>query len=92
VPMALMIDEACLVARVGRNSLYLALQAGALRARKIGTKTVILVDDLRAWLEGLPLASFSDACEAKTLSPGTARAPAGTAAAPSPKRRLIAAE
>ncbi|MDI2071058.1 MULTISPECIES: helix-turn-helix domain-containing protein [Bradyrhizobium] len=87
-----MIDEACVVARVGRNSLYLALQGGALRARKLRTKTVILVDDLRAWLESLPLASFSNACEPRKTFPRESSPPVRTAAAPSPKRRLIAAE
>lgn len=86
VPLALTIEEAGLVSRVGRNSLYAAIQTGALRARKLGKKILILTDDLRAWLESLPVASSGDS------SNGTPRAPAETAAAPSPKRRLIAAE
>jgi excisionase family DNA binding protein len=56
-PMAFTIEEAGLVSRIGRNSLYLAVQTGALRARKLGKKTLILRDDLRAWLESLPPAS-----------------------------------
>ncbi|WP_375783030.1 MULTISPECIES: helix-turn-helix domain-containing protein [unclassified Bradyrhizobium] len=49
-----MIDEACLVARVGRNTLYKAVDSGALRARKLGKKTLILREDLQRWLEDLP--------------------------------------
>jgi excisionase family DNA binding protein len=56
-PMAFTIEEAGVVSRVGRNSLYSAVETGALRARKIGRKTLILRDDLRAWLEALPTAA-----------------------------------
>jgi excisionase family DNA binding protein len=87
--MAFTIEEAGQVSRIGRNSLYLAVQTGALRARKLGKKTLILRDDLRAWLESLPPASSGGASEAEN-PPGKTRAPAKTAAAPS--RRLLAAE
>jgi excisionase family DNA binding protein len=90
-PMAFTVDEAVVVSRIGRNSLYLAVETGALRARKLGRKTLILKDDLRAWLESLPSASSGGANEAEKL-PGKNRAPAEPAAAPSPKRRLVAAE
>lgn len=81
-PLALTIAEACQVARVGRSNLGIAIQGGALRARKLGTKTLILRSDLLAWLEGLPLASTSDANTGKTPAPADAS---------SPKRRLVAA-
>jgi excisionase family DNA binding protein len=42
------------VAGVSRTVLYQEIAAGRLRARKVGTATVILADDLRAWLESLP--------------------------------------
>jgi excisionase family DNA binding protein len=77
-----MVDEACAVARVGRNNLYRAIQTGALRAKKLGNKTLILTDDLRAWLKNLP--------DFVSESSGTPEAV--TAAAPSAKRRLVGAE
>jgi excisionase family DNA binding protein len=60
-PLAYTIDEACLVARIGRNTIYKAINSGALRARKLGNKTLILRDDLRAWLEYLPLVEAEQA-------------------------------
>jgi excisionase family DNA binding protein len=90
-PLAFTVEEASQVSRIGRNQLYLSVQTGALRARKLGKKTLILRDDLRAWLESLPPASSGGASEAEKF-PEKTRTPAETAAAPSPKRRLIAAE
>ena len=37
-----------------RRAIYAALNSGALKARKNGKRTVILDDDLRAWLTSLP--------------------------------------
>ena len=51
------IDGACEAAGVGRTSIYEAIRAGALKARKLGRRTIILDEDLRAWLASLPLAS-----------------------------------
>jgi hypothetical protein len=84
------INESCKISRVGRNTIYLAIQSGALLARKIGNRTVILDDDLRAWLQNLPLMVPTTNVVTKDAS-----APAETAAAPSrraAKRRLVAAE
>ncbi|MCK1507552.1 helix-turn-helix domain-containing protein [Bradyrhizobium sp. 18] len=89
-PLAFTVEEAGQVSRIGRNQLYLAVQTGALRARKLGKKTLILRDDLRAWLESLPFASSRSASEAESL-PGKNRFSAA-AAEPAPKRRLVAAE
>jgi excisionase family DNA binding protein len=52
--LALKISEACAAARVGRTALYQAIQRGELPARKRGKSTLILVDDLRRWVESLP--------------------------------------
>ena len=53
-PLAYTIPEACKIAKVGRSTLYVAVQTGALRARKLGKKTLILPQDLQRWLEDLP--------------------------------------
>lgn len=48
------IAEVCAAARAGRTVVYEAIKSGKLRARKRGRKTIILGEDLRAWLENLP--------------------------------------
>jgi excisionase family DNA binding protein len=53
-PMAYTMSEACAAARIGRTTLYQAIGAGELRAVKRGKRTLILVNDLRRYIEGLP--------------------------------------
>jgi len=55
-PLAYSIAEVCEVSRIGRTSIYEAISSRELIARKHGRRTVILADDLRRWLENLPLA------------------------------------
>jgi excisionase family DNA binding protein len=52
--LAMTVAEACAAARVGRTVLYELIRDGKLPARKCGRRTVVLVDDLRRWIEGLP--------------------------------------
>lgn len=52
--LAYTIPEAVAASGMSRSSLYEAIKAGALLARKNGARTFILAVDLRAWLEGLP--------------------------------------
>jgi excisionase family DNA binding protein len=53
-PAAYTISEACAVAGIRRTTLYKEIRSGDLRAVKIGGRTVILVNDLRRWLDGRP--------------------------------------
>ena len=53
-PLAVTVAEACNVASSSRSEIYAAILRGELRARKRGRKTLILMADLRAWVEGLP--------------------------------------
>jgi excisionase family DNA binding protein len=52
--MILTIREACDYGRISRSALYAAIKSGQLTARKRGSRTLILVSDLKAWVEALP--------------------------------------
>lgn len=53
-PLAHSIDEVARLANCGRTTIYAAINARALTARKIGRRTVILNADLQHWLTSLP--------------------------------------
>ena len=53
--LALTIHEAAKAAGIGRSSLYEEIANGRLQARKLGRRTLILVEDLNRWLSTLPL-------------------------------------
>ena len=52
--LAYRIPEAVQVASVSKTKLYEAMNSGTLPAHKHGSRTVIMADDLRAWLQALP--------------------------------------
>jgi excisionase family DNA binding protein len=70
--LALTISEACEVARASRTTLYRAIGRGELAARKRGRRTIVLVDDLRNWIENLPKLSV-DAPRAARATSTTSR-------------------
>ncbi len=52
-PLAYTIEEFCLVAKVGRTTVYKEIAAGRLIARKVGRRTIILPSDSQSWLANL---------------------------------------
>lgn len=52
--LAVPVDEAAVMAGVGRTRLYAAISARELTAKKYGRRTIIAVDDLERWIKGLP--------------------------------------
>lgn len=53
---ALSISEVCNATNLGRTKIFAAIAAGHLKARKFGSRTIVLTDDLRAFLAKLPSA------------------------------------
>ena len=51
--ISLSIEEARAVTGIGKTKLYAAINAGQLKARKFGKRTLILRDDLNAFLASL---------------------------------------
>ena len=48
------IEEVCSLTGLGRTKLYEAINFGDLKAKKWGTRTVILKEDLEMFLKSLP--------------------------------------
>jgi excisionase family DNA binding protein len=57
----LTIPEAVQVSGIGRSKLYECIADGALIARKVGAKTIILRSDLMSFMENLPRAGAEPA-------------------------------
>ncbi len=47
------IDEVCALTGIGRTKVYQLVGNGKLKARKLGKRTIILKDDLEAFLASL---------------------------------------
>jgi excisionase family DNA binding protein len=52
--LAYSIDEVCAKSGLGRTTIYAAIGDGFLIARKFGRRTIVLDDDLKAFLHNLP--------------------------------------
>lgn len=57
--IAVTIPEAVKISGLGRSTIYNLFNDGKLTARKQGTRTLILVSELREHLESLPTAGIS---------------------------------
>jgi excisionase family DNA binding protein len=54
VRLALGIHDVCRLTGLGRTTIYAAIKAGELVARKSGRRTIILAADIEAFLNKLP--------------------------------------
>ena len=54
---AFTLNEFLTWARIGRTKAYQEVEAGRLKIRKLGRKTLILRKDAEVWLESLPSAA-----------------------------------
>ncbi len=55
--LAVSIAEATEITGIGRSRLYEEIRAGKIQPRKNGTRTLLLVADLAAYVQSLPLAN-----------------------------------
>jgi excisionase family DNA binding protein len=60
-PLAHSIADAANISSIGRTMIYDLIAAGDLRARKVGSKTLILHEDLLAFLRDLPAMKTDEA-------------------------------
>lgn len=57
VTLALKIEDVCRATGLGRTTIYGAIKAGDLVARKYGRRTIILATDLASFLATMPTSS-----------------------------------
>ena len=57
-PVTAPIQDACLLSGLSRSEIYRRLAAGDIRAVKSGSRTLIVMESLRAHLANLPAAKF----------------------------------
>lgn len=58
--LAFTVPEACEFSGLGRSSLYRLFERGILTPRKAGRRTLILREDLEAYIRNLPAATAAD--------------------------------
>lgn len=56
LPLALSIADVCKATGIGRTTIFNAIRDGKLRAVKLGNRTLIRAEDLKAFLDNLPAA------------------------------------
>ena len=59
--IAVTVANATAIAGIGRTKLYEEIRAGKLRTRKAGRLTLILVEDLEAYVRALPFGNSQEA-------------------------------
>lgn len=59
--LAVTLPEATALSGIGRTSLYKLFSQGKLTPRKAGKRTLILVRELQAYVESLPVGGRADA-------------------------------
>lgn len=77
LPLAYSIAETCVVARCSRTTVYEQIHSGKLRAVKRGRRTIVLADDLRAWLDALPAIDVTKGDHRTAEPTKTAEPPSG---------------
>lgn len=53
--ISMTVNEACKATGLGRTSLYQLIKDGAITKRKLGGRTIILVNELEAYINSLPI-------------------------------------
>jgi excisionase family DNA binding protein len=53
--LAFSVREAAEVSGIGRTAIFAAIKSGKIVARKFGKRTLIASDDLKAFLDNLPI-------------------------------------
>jgi hypothetical protein len=60
-PLAVSISDAVRLSGIGRTSLYIAIQRGALKVKKCGRRTLVPVASIRELLDSLPTSEGQNA-------------------------------
>lgn len=63
-PLAYSIADACALLSLGRTTIFAAIARGELKSKKVGRRTLIAAQDLKAWLDSCPAGTAAGATEA----------------------------